>query len=55
MLQGHCMKCKEKREMKDVKIGTTSRGGHMARGKCANCGTNMAKILSKDDAAKYKK
>jgi hypothetical protein len=55
MLQGHCMKCKEKREMKDVRIETTSRGGYMARGKCMHCGTNMAKILSKEDAMKHKK
>jgi hypothetical protein len=54
MVEGHCMKCKEKREMKDVRVETTKRGGFMARGKCVKCGTNMAKILSKEQAEKLK-
>ena len=52
MVQGHCMKCKEKREMKDSRIEQTARGGYMARGTCKICGTNMAAILSKDNAEK---
>ena len=52
MIQGRCMKCKESREMKDLRIQQTARGGYMARGTCTVCGTNMAKILSKDDAEK---
>ena len=52
MVDGHCMKCKTKREMKDAKIGTTSRGGHMAKGRCTKCGTKMAAIMSKDNAEK---
>ena len=52
MVQGHCMKCKTKREMKEARIEQTSRGGYMARGKCSVCGTNMAAILSKDNAEK---
>jgi hypothetical protein len=55
MVEGRCMKCKENREMKDLKIEATPRGTFMARGKCSVCGTNMAKILSKDQAAKLKK
>jgi hypothetical protein len=55
MVEGHCMKCKEKREMKDVRVETTKRGGFMARGKCVKCGTNMAKILSKEQAEELKK
>ena len=52
MVQGHCMKCKTKREMKDARIEQTARGGYMARGQCSTCGTNMAAILSKDNAEK---
>jgi len=52
MVQGHCMKCKEKREMKNARVEQTARGGYMARGQCSVCGTNMAAILSKDNAQK---
>ena len=55
MIEGRCMRCKENREMKDCKVEPTSRGTFMARGKCIKCGCNMAKILSKDQAAKHKK
>jgi hypothetical protein len=54
MVDGRCMKCKEQREMKDVKVDTTKRGGFMAKGQCTTCGTNMCKILSKDQAEKLK-
>lgn len=54
MVQGRCMKCKENREMENVEVGQTSRGGHIARGKCPKCGTKMAKILSKEQAEKIK-
>ncbi len=50
MVEGQCMRCKAKREMKDARIEQTARGGYMARGKCSKCGTNMARILSKDNA-----
>jgi hypothetical protein len=52
MVTGHCMRCKEKREMKDAKISQTARGGYMAKGQCVKCGTKMAAILSKDNAEK---
>jgi len=53
-LQGRCMRCKENRDMKDVKLSQTKRGTYMAKGKCTVCGTNMAKILSKEQAEAYK-
>lgn len=52
MVEGRCMKCKENREMKDVRIEQTSRGGYIAKGICTVCGTKMARILSKDNAEK---
>tara|TARA_Y100000310_G_C20594458_1_gene769763 strand:+ start:1094 stop:1282 length:189 start_codon:yes stop_codon:yes gene_type:complete len=52
MVQGHCMKCKTKRDMKDAAISTTARGGKMAKGTCTKCGTKMAAIMSKDNAEK---
>ena len=51
-IEGRCMKCKQNREMKDVEIVMTSRGGFMAKGKCSVCGTKMAKIMSKVNAEK---
>ncbi len=54
MLQGRCMKCRENREMENIKIEQTKKGTYMAKGKCKVCGTNMAKILSKDQAEKLK-
>lgn len=54
-MEARCMKCKEQREMKDMQIVTTARGGFMAKGKCVKCGCGMCKILSKDQAEALKK
>ncbi len=54
MVDGRCMRCKDTREMKDVKIEQTKKGAYMAKGTCVKCGTRMCKILSKDQAAKLK-
>lgn len=51
---GYCVKCKTKREMKDVKIVEIKPGRPAAKGVCTVCGTGMYKIMSKDDAAKLK-
>jgi hypothetical protein len=51
-MEGYCVKCKEKREMKDVKMTMTAKGGFMAKGACVVCGTGMCKIMSKDNAEK---
>ncbi len=55
MVEGRCMRCKAQKEMKDMQIATTSRGGFMAKGKCVDCGCGMCKILSKEQAEKLKK
>lgn len=49
-MQAQCMKCKNKREMQNPGIHKTKRGGFMAKGKCAECGCGMCKIMSKDQA-----
>ena len=54
-LEGRCMKCKENKAMKDFRMEKTQRGTFMAKGKCTECGTNMAKILSAAQAEEYKK
>jgi hypothetical protein len=52
MVQGHCMKCKTKRDMKDATLNQTPKGTYMAKGICTTCGTRMAAIMSKDNAEK---
>ena len=57
MVEGYCVRCKDKggtkkRTMKDPSIVQTARGGYMAKGKCADCGTNMCAMMSKDNAEK---
>lgn len=52
MVQGHCMKCKTRVDMKNAAISQTARGGFMAKGECSSCGTKMAAIMSKDNAEK---
>ena len=52
MVKGHCMRCKEKRDIKEAKIEKTSRGGFMARGACVKCSTNMSAIMSEENAMK---
>jgi len=44
MTIAYCMKCKAKREMKDVKMGKTKRGVPMAKGTCPKCGTKMCRL-----------
>ena len=44
---GHCMKCKEKREMKDTEEVTMKNGRKAMKGVCTICGTKMFKILGK--------
>ncbi len=47
---GYCVKCKEKREMKDteeVEMGGEGSGRRAMKGKCSVCGTGMYKILGK--------
>lgn len=42
---GYCVKCKDKREMKDVQKVEIKPGRPAAKGTCTVCGTGMYKIL----------
>jgi hypothetical protein len=44
---GYCVKCKEKREIKDPKQVVMKNGRKAIQGKCPVCGTGMYKILGK--------
>ena len=53
MIQGRCMRCKEKVDIVDPQITQTSRGGFMAKGKCPkHTDTTVCAIMSKDNAEK---
>jgi NAD-dependent SIR2 family protein deacetylase len=43
-MEAYCMKCKEKREAKDVKAVTMKNGKPAQEGVCPVCGTKMFKI-----------
>jgi RNase P subunit RPR2 len=43
-MQGYCMKCKTKREMKSTKAVKMSNGRPATKGICTKCGTKMFKI-----------
>jgi len=44
-MEGYCLKCKEKKEMKDATKTTMKNGREAMKGKCPSCGTGMFKIL----------
>lgn len=43
-MQAYCVKCKEKREMKNPQEVTMKNGKKAAQGTCPVCGTKMFKI-----------
>ena len=44
IVEAYCVKCREKREMKDAKQITMKNGKPAVQGKCPVCGTTMNKI-----------
>ena len=44
MVEGWCMKCKSKNEMKNVTKVTMKNGRPAMKGECSKCGTKMFKI-----------
>ena len=49
--EGYCVKCKEKRTVKDGEVSVTAKGRKMAKGKCPQCGTTVTRFLSNKEAA----
>jgi hypothetical protein len=43
-VEGYCVKCKSKREMKNSKAVTMKNGKPATEGVCPTCGTKMFKI-----------
>ncbi len=53
MVQGYCVKCKEKGvELSSAAIHQTKKGGFMAKGTHEKCGTTVCAMMSKDNAEK---
>lgn len=46
-MEGYCVKCKAKKEMKDAKEVTMKNDRKAMKGKCPDCGTGMYRILGK--------
>ena len=46
-MEGYCLKCKTKKEMKDTSEITMKNGRKAMKGKCPDCDTGMVKILGK--------
>ncbi|MFC1594395.1 DUF5679 domain-containing protein [Candidatus Omnitrophota bacterium] len=46
-MEGYCVKCKAKREMKDAKVVTMKNKRQASKGKCPECGTGMYRIMGK--------
>ncbi len=44
-MEGYCVKCKAKKEMKDTKEQILKNGRRAMKGKCTTCETSMFKIL----------
>ena len=46
-VEGYCVKCKSKKEIKDAQEVTMKNGRKALKGKCPDCGTGMYRILGK--------
>ena len=44
----YCVKCKEKRTMKDAQVVTNDKGRRQAKGTCPECGTKMNLFLKSE-------
>jgi hypothetical protein len=52
-IKAYCVKCKAKeQDMTDAVISKTPKGGYMAKGKHAKCGTTMCAMMSTEKAEK---
>lgn len=52
--EAYCVKCREKREIKDPQEVTMKNGRPALKGTCPVCGTGLFRMLGAKDAAKDK-
>lgn len=50
--EGYCVKCRQKRSIKNGTVETTKSGRKAAKGVCPVCGTKVTRFLSDKEAAK---
>ncbi|MGI8915071.1 MAG: DUF5679 domain-containing protein [Chloroflexota bacterium] len=50
-MEAYCVKCREKREIKDPKAVTLKNGKPATRGTCGVCGTTIMRIGKAAEAA----
>ena len=43
--EGYCVKCREKRAIKDGHVEESAKGRRMAKGVCPVCGTKVTRFL----------
>lgn len=48
--EGYCVKCRQKRAVKQGKVEKTAKGRAMVKGACPVCGTTVTRFLSKKEA-----
>jgi hypothetical protein len=44
--EGYCIKCRQKRSIKNATVETTSNGRRIAKGICPVCGTKVTRFIS---------
>ncbi len=44
--EGYCVKCREKRQVKNGEVKETPNGRKMAQGVCPKCGTKVTRFLA---------
>jgi hypothetical protein len=50
--EGYCVKCRQKRTVKQGKVAKTAKGRSMAQGACPVCGTKVTRFLSNKESPK---
>lgn len=53
-MEAYCVKCREKREMKDAEEVTMKNGRTAMQGVCSVCGTKLFRMLGNKDSDKAK-
>lgn len=44
--EGYCVKCRQKRQVKNARVEKTKSGRSIAKGTCPVCGTTVTRFLS---------
>lgn len=50
--EGYCVKCRQKRTIKQGKVEKTAKGRTMVKGTCPVCGTTVTRFLSNKETDK---